>query len=138
MKPVAFTVWLNTSVSKLPKFRYCSGPIGHTVSDSSSAGAAAVVGDGGCVMQSSKRLPGLHNPEMNGSVLSVADGVGPGAPKVELAGLPQSTWNSQISTRSLPPKMAPSIGRAYGFGVPGAGGGPVRSPGSRMTVGVPR
>ena len=53
---------------------------------------------------------------------------------VVFPGTPQSVWNSKISIRSAPPNNAPSTGRTYMLGVPGAGLGPESSLGSAMMV----
>ena len=118
------TVWLKSSVSWPPKFRYWRRNIGHTESVSS---CCAVPGWSTQVLL---RLEPPQRSELNGAVLSVASKA-----NVELAGLPQSVVNAQISTRSAPPNSAPSNMRAKKFGVPAGGAVPSASAGRNVTAG---
>src|ERR671936_1065789 len=78
----ASTVWLTTSVSYVPKFRYCSRYINRSAMASTRAAVA------GCGMQF---LDEPHISESNGAVGTDATRV-----KEDCDGFAQSAWNFQI------------------------------------------
>src|SRR2546425_2190282 len=103
--PSTSTTKLPTRLSWLPKLRYWSRHIGHSLTGSS------LVDVPGWGMQAKLKKP--QRAESN-----AASGMLVGPLKLEAAGVAQSAWDSQISLRSVPPKLFPSTWREEGFAEP--------------------